>query len=221
MIGNYILKDCVRPKLDSFVEAHPAIHLDFVSPTISDLPSQVVERDQYDLALFQEQLGRPMAPGMRELARIRCGVFGHRSFLKGKNRLLTTEEASALPFVLPPAGTPYENLVLSLLAKAGIKPRTIAGRTQYFDVMSAMFERGNCVGATLEPILRNEHRNVALLFPLEDWRLVYYRNPQRSEPEIQAVEDFLISSVLEDPDYPTLSRPSGGGRRSMERLLGD
>ncbi len=221
MIGNYILKDCVRPKLDGFVEAHPSIHLDFVSPTISDLPGQVVERDHYDLALFQEQLARPLGPGMRELARIRCGVFGHRSFLKGKNRLLTTEEISALPFVLPPAGTPYENLVLSLLAQAGIKPQTVAGRTQYFDVMSAMFERGNCVGATLEPILRNEHRNVALLYPLEDWRLVYYRNPQRNEPQLQAVEDFLISSVLDDPSYPTLPRPAAGGRRSMAKLLGD
>ncbi len=202
LIGNYILKDRVRPKLGSFVEAHPDIHLEFVSSTISELPSDMAGRERYDLAIYHEQLGRPLPEGTRELARVRCGVFGHRSYLKGRNRLLTAEEASALPFILPPAGTPYENLIFSRLAAAGVKPGTIAGRTQYFDVMSAMFERGNAVGVTLEPMLGDEHCNVVQLFPLEDWRLVFHREPDRREPQIDIVEDFLVSAVLEGPRYP-------------------
>lgn len=209
MIGNYILKDRVRPKLDSFVAAHPDIHLEFVSSTISALPSDLAGRERYDLAIYHDQLTRPLPEGTRELARVRCGVFGHRSYLKGRNRLLTNEEVSELPFIMPPAGTPYENLIFSRLAAAGVKPRTIAGRTQYFDVMSAMFERGTAVGVTLEPMLGDEHRNVALLFALEDWRLVFHRDPGRCEPEIDIVEDFLVSAVLEGPRYPgSLTKPA-------------
>lgn len=205
LIGNYLFKDSVRPKLDRFLERHPAIHLQFVTPTISDLPRDMAARDNFDFGMFQDQLiEAPLGEGMRELARIRCGVFGNRSLLKGRNGALSPAELSELPFILPPAGTPYENLILSMLARHGIKPLTIAGRTQYFDVMSAMFERGNSVGASLEPLVRPEHRNVALLFPLEDWRLVFYRRPGLSGPRIEAVEEFLISSVLGDPAYPRL-----------------
>ncbi len=55
--------------------------------------------------------------------------------------------------------------------------------------MSAMFDRSDSVGATLEPFLRPEHRNVALLYRLEDWRIVFYRNPRQPDPRGRAVED--------------------------------
>ena len=211
LVGNYLLKDCIRPKLDMFLESHPMIQLDFVSPTISDLPGDMVARDNYDLAMFQEPLDEPLIEGSRELARIRCGVFGNRSHIEGRNELLTAEEVSKLRFLIPPAGTPYENVVLSLLAQHGIKPVTIAGRTQYFDVMSAMFDRSDSVGVTLEPILRREHRNVALLYALEDWRLVFYRNPRQLDPLALAAEKFLIGAVLDDPHYPAIRMAEAAG----------
>lgn len=205
LVGNYLLKDNIRPKLDRFLERHPAIHMDFISPTISETASDMVERGMFDLALFHEPAGRPLGPHMRELARVRCGVFGNRSHLGGRNELLSAQQVSELPFLLPPAGTPYENLMLSMLASHGIKPRSIAGRTQYFDVMSAMFDRSDSVGITLEPIIRREHRNVALLYRLEDWRLAFYRNPRLADPRGRAVEEFLISAVLDDPHFPALA----------------
>ncbi|HTO29530.1 MAG TPA: LysR family transcriptional regulator, partial [Devosia sp.] len=217
LIGTYILKDHIRPRLDSFMEAHPDIHLEFVTATISDLPSDLAGREPYDIALYHEELGPPLPEGTRELARVRCGVFGHRSYLKGDNRLLTAAEVSELPFILPPAGTPYENLIFSRLAAVGVKPGTIAGRTEYFDVMSAMFERGNAVGVTLEPMLGEQHRNVTLLFPLDDWRLIFFRAPDRNEPEIQTVEDFLISALLGDPTYPLMLPNSAKGGMAAEK----
>jgi DNA-binding transcriptional LysR family regulator len=213
VVGNYLLKDNIRPKLDRFLERHPEIQLDFVSPTISETATDMVARGSFDLGLFHEPLDTPLGNDMTELARVRCGVFGNRSHLDGRNELLTAEQVSALPFLLPPAGTPYENMMLSMLARHGIKPNSIAGRTQYFDVMSAMFDRSNSVGIALEPVIRREHRNVVLLYRLEDWRLAFYRNPRLTDPRSGAVADFLISAVLDDPHFPALgaSEIAGSG----------
>jgi len=204
LVGNYLLRDHIRPKLDRFLELHPETQLDFTSPSISEEPHEMLARESYDLGLFHEPAGRPLGDGIRELARIRCGVYGNRSHLGAGNALLSVEQVSELPFLLPPAGTPYENLILAMLARNGIKPRTISGRSQYFDVMSAMFDRSEAVGVTLEPIVRSEHRNVALLYRLEDWRLAFYRNPRESDPRRREAEDFVISAVLKDPAFPVL-----------------
>ncbi|RZA15563.1 MAG: hypothetical protein EOP02_24480 [Proteobacteria bacterium] len=124
---------------------------------------------------------------------------------------LTAQEVSALPFVLPPIGTPYENVILTMLAEGGVKPGSITGRTQYFDVMSSILDRGGSVGVMIEPLLRKEHHNVILLYPLEDWRLIFYRNPRGREQDsqLQSVEDFLISAVLDDPNYPRIEPRPG------------
>ncbi len=100
-----------------------------------------------------------------------------------------------------------------MLAPHGIKPATIAGRSQYFDVMSAMFDRSDSVGVVLEPVLRREHRNIALLFPLENWRVVFYANPRQTDPRRLAVEEFLTAAVLEDPHFPMLANIERGAAR--------
>jgi len=63
----------------------------------------------------------------------------------------------------------------------------------------------------IEPLLRKEHHNVILLYPLEDWRLIFYRNPRGREQDsqLQSVEDFLISAVLDDPNYPRIEPRPG------------
>lgn len=213
LVGNYLLNDCIKPKLSQFFEDHPDIEFDFVSPTIEDLPQEMIERDDYDLGLFQERHNCRLQPGMRNLALVRCGVFGHRSFLGDSGAALTAKEASGLPFVLPPINSPYENLILTMLAEGGVKPGIITGRTQYFDVMSSILERGGSVGVMIEPLLRKNHGSIALLYPLEDWRLIFYRNPRgrKQDSQVESVENFLISAVLDDSDYPRI-RPSPGTR---------
>lgn len=202
LIGNYLLKDYVRPKLARFFEAHPTIALDFVSPTIDDFPRDMVARESFDLALFQEPLQHPLAGGYSELGQVRCGIYGHFKFADRRNAPLSAEELSALPFLLPPAGTPYEDEILRMLTAHGVRPSHIMGRTQFFDVMSSMFDGGTCIGVTIEPLLREEHRNTIMLLHLENYRLVLYRNPRTDDPLVQAAEDFIVSAVLEDPAYP-------------------
>jgi hypothetical protein len=46
---------------------------------------------------------------------------------------------------------------------------------------------------------------VILLYPLENWRLLWYRKDAGGDPRCEAVQAFLLSSVLQDPDYRTIS----------------
>lgn len=208
-IGNYLLKDYIRPKLGRFFESHPTIQLEFATPTISEHPRDMIARESFDLGLYQEPLDNPLNTEYRELAQVRCGVFGHFKHIDRRNAPLGPEEISAIPFLLPPAGSPYEDEILRMLASHGIQPTQIMGRTPFFDVMSSMFDRGTCVGVTIEPLLREEHRNTVLLRHLANYRLVLYRNPRATGPSVQAAEDFLTSAVLGDPQYPRAETLTG------------
>ena len=80
------------------------------------------------------------------------------------------------------------------------------GHTQYYDVMAAMLERGVGVASFADAILPPEMRDqVVMLYPLENWRLLWFRKDHGSDPRCDAVEAFLLSSVLQNPDYETIS----------------
>jgi hypothetical protein len=44
-----------------------------------------------------------------------------------------------------------------------------------------------------------------MLYPLENWRLLWYRKDAGSDPRCDAVQAFLMSSVLQDSNYRTIS----------------
>ena len=46
---------------------------------------------------------------------------------------------------------------------------------------------------------------VIMLHPLENWRLLWYRQDAGGDARCDAVQAFLLSSVLQDPDYRTIS----------------
>ena len=41
-----------------------------------------------------------------------------------------------------------------------------------------------------------------MLYPLENWRLLWYRKDAGGDPRCDAVQAFLLSSVLQDPELP-------------------
>jgi DNA-binding transcriptional LysR family regulator len=203
MIGMQLLDKYVRPKLARFLRENPSIHLVFDSAAAFFGPRASILKEQYDIGLFSESTLNPPDERFTALGRMLCGVWGARKLAEGRRLPMTAEELNELPFVMPPAGSYHENEMLVMLAVHGIRPGRIIGRTEYFDVISGMFEAGTCVGVTLEPLLRPEQREqTVLLHRLEDWQLTLYRDPRSRHPQHDLVEQFLISAVMDDPAYP-------------------
>jgi hypothetical protein len=72
--------------------------------------------------------------------------------------------------------------------------------------MGAMLDRGVGVSSFADAILSAEMReNVIMLYPLENWRLLWYRKDHGTDPRCEAVASFLLSCVLQDPNYRTIS----------------
>src|SRR5690606_26135913 len=108
-----------------------------------------------------------------------------------------------LPFILPIA-YPNEQQMLDFYAGHGIRPRQVVGRTQHYDVMMAMTRRGVGVSCLTDALLPAEMRDeVIMLHPLENWRLMWHRKDSSGDPRCDAVQPFLMSSVLQDPAYRT------------------
>ena len=95
--------------------------------------------------------------------------------------------------------------VLKAFDRHGIVVRKVVSHTQYFDVIATMLERGIGISSFSEVMLSPEQRqDVVLLYPLENWRLIWYRRDHAADPRRDAVESFLLSSVLQDPNYPAI-----------------
>lgn len=211
MVSMQLLEDYVRPKLGRFLRGHSSIQLMFDSAAAYFGPRASLTKEHFDIGLFSENTINPLDNGLVEIARIRCGIYGHRSFAEGRRLPLTAAEINEIPFVMPPEGSFHENEMLSMLARHHIKPARIAARTQYFDVLSAMIESDHVAGVALEPSLRPEQRAAtAMLYRLDDWRVALYRNPEAGQPQTGLVEDFLVSAILDDPAYPRLEPEPGG-----------
>lgn len=204
-VGQGLADHFIRPKLDRFLIAHPEIELDFDAQLPTERLSRDIADGAYDFALFHLRADFPVDPDLRQLALVRGGIYGHRKFAVGRTLPLEAEEVNELPFILARSDA-HEQELLKGFARHGIRPRHVIGHTQYFDVIAAMIERGLGVASFTDAMMSADmRREVVRLYPLEDWRLVWYRKEQTPSPARDAVERFLMSSVLEDPNYPTIA----------------
>jgi DNA-binding transcriptional LysR family regulator len=206
LIGQGLLDHYIRPKLDRFCAANPQIELTFEAHPPSRQLARDLEDGQYDFGMIHQRADRAVEPYLRQLALARGGIYGHRRFAEGRELPLRTEEINALPFIMPLAASQQEGDIVRLFERYGIRPRRVIGHTQYYDVMAAMLERGVGVSSFADTILPPEMRDdVVLLYPLENWRLLWYRKDAGGDPRCDAVQAFLLSGVLQDPNYRTIS----------------
>lgn len=206
LIGQGLLDGFIRPKLDRFFAAHPQIELAFEAHPPTKNLVRDLEGGRYDFALIHHRADRAVDGHMRELALVRGGIYGHRKFAEGRQLPLRAELINTLPFIMPLAASAQEEAILQTFERHGIRPRRVIGHTQYYDVMAAMLERGVGVSSFADAILPPEMRGeVILLYPLENWRLLWYRKDAGGDPRCEAVQAFLLSSVLQDPNYRTIS----------------
>ncbi len=206
LVGQGLLDNYIRPRLDRLFASHPQIELAFEAHPPSRQLARDLEDGLFDFGLIHQRADRPVEPHLRQLALVRGGIYGHRKFAEGRELPLSTEELNALPFIMPLAASQQEDDILRLFDRYGIRPRRVIGHTQYYDVMAAMLERGVGVSSFADAILPPEMRDdVLLLHPLEDWRLLWYRKDAGGDPRCDAVQAFLMSCVLQDPNYRTIS----------------
>lgn len=203
LVGQGMWDNFIRPKLDHFLVNNPRINLEFEAQPPNDRLSRVLADGMYDFALLHLRADTPLEPNIRPLALLRGGVYGHRDFAKAGP--LKPADIAQLPFVLPPPGSVQEREALKGLERHAISPRRVVCHSRYYDVIAAMLERGVAVSSFTEALIPRAARDdVVLLYPLENWRLVWFRKDRSGEARRTAVESFLISSVLLDPDYPAI-----------------
>ena len=205
LVGQGMFDTYVRPKLDRFFAANPTIELEMETRLPYGSLIEAIDKRTVDFALINQRADLPMLPQFHHLATVRGGLYGHRKFAEGRTLPLDPEFISTLPFIMPQAGTKMERQVLRAYEASGILPRQVIGHTQYFDVMAAMLDRGLGIASFSDAILPAAMRkDVIMLRQLEDWRLLYYRKDSGTDPRRDAVEEFLISAVVEDPAYPAV-----------------
>ncbi|MEO6153255.1 MAG: LysR family transcriptional regulator [Croceibacterium sp.] len=210
LIGQGLLDGFVRAKLDRFFTDNPRIELAFEAQPPGGTAGRGIQDGRYDFALIHRRDSLAVEPYWRQLALIRGGIYGHRKFLDGNAPPLSAEVIAGLPFIMPLAASTQEREVLKLLHECGIRPRRVIGHTQYYDVMAAMLERGVGVASFSDAVLPLEMRGeVVVLHPLENWRLLGFRKNPAADPQRDAVEAFLLSSVLQDPNYLTIEVTAG------------
>ena len=206
LVGQGLLDGYIRPKLDRFFAAHPQIELSFEAHPPTKNLVRDLESGRYDFALIHHRADRGVDGHMRELGLVRGGIYGHRKFAEGRQLPLRAELINTLPFIMPLAASAQEDAILQTFERHGIRPRRVIGHTQYYDVIAAMLERGVGIASFADAILPPEMRDeVTMLYPLENWRLLWYRKDAGGDPRCEAVQAFLLSSVLQDPNYPTIS----------------
>ena len=206
LVGQGLLDNYIRSKLDRFFEAHPNIELTFEAHPPSNALARDIEDGRFDFAMIHRRADRTIEPHLRQLAVVRGGIYGHRKFAEGRQLPLRPELINTLPFIMPLAASAQEIEMLRFFERYGIRPKRVIGHTQYYDVMAAMLERGVGISSFADAILPPEMRDqVIMLYPLENWRLLWYRKDAGSDPRCDMVQAFLMSSVLQDSNYRTIS----------------
>lgn len=204
-VGQGLFDNFIRPNLSQFVAAHPAIDIEFETspPTFQLIRDVLGGRD--DFALFHVRQDQDIPQMMQSIATVRGGIFGQPKFAGGRDVPLEPEDISSLPFILPMVGSTQEQRVLAALHSNGITPRNVVCHTPYFDVMATLLASGAGVASFSDSILPPRMRGeVVLLYPLPDWTLVWFRKDPVPDARADALQNFLFSCVLDNPDYPRI-----------------
>ena len=207
LVGQAMLDRFIKPKLGGFLAEHPNVECTFEGQPPSERLIDDVLAGRFDCALFHIRQGGRAGPGMRIVARVPGGIYGHKKFAEGKKLPLELHELNELPFIFPAAGGHIERQMLAGFSQRGIKPKRIIGHTQYYDVIAAMIERGLGVGSLLSALFASEKQaEIVRLYPMENWELVSFNKYGDTNSSVNALEAFLLHAVIDDPDYPRIDR---------------
>ncbi len=203
LLGQGLADNYVRPKLDKFLTHHPHLILEFDTRTPSEQSDLAARSGHYDFVLIHQDSDLPLHPAMHSLGLIPSGIFGDRRFAEGRELPLSADDVSRLPFAFSTSADEAEERRLQQrLSRYGVKLENIVARVQFFDVIIAMLDRGQAVANLPSAMIPFELRQrIVRLFPMGDWRLIYLRKDRARQEDRDAIERFLLDSVLNDPAY--------------------
>ena len=204
-VGLHLFQNYVRPQLDRIYVAHPNVEFDFVTEVPGPSSLRPVLSDKFDFALFHALPAVTIDEHCRIIARCRAGVFAHRELLPPSSHHMSVEELGELPYVIAQPDNKDDPDPLMQLAGIGVDHPRVVRREHYYDVLARLVEVGVGASYLCESLIEAEKRQeVELVWPSEDWRLAIRRKPSLSDPEALAIEDLLVSCVLDDARYPAL-----------------
>jgi DNA-binding transcriptional LysR family regulator len=198
-IGGHLLEDFVRPMLPEFYEEHPQLQMNFLPEKARDQILHDIQTGKIDVAVITVSPDEK-PPGSLNIGTVTAGVYGTRNF-RGP---FTPEAVSALPFVLPAAGTQLTASMLRELEKHGVIPSRVIGFFPYHDVRIRLVCRGKGVTFSVQSVIdRHDPRGqLRLLFPTTPWEQRLYINPRVEPASATAVASFVtraLSSPAESP----------------------
>lgn len=159
--GEYLLDHVIKPALADLYRHFPGTSFRF---EVRDGASRIVEQMRdgpADIAIATGAKPPPGAEGVRLIGQVPCSLYASASLAA---RLGGDPDAIAqAPFILP-TGAHAGSWVMDALARAGVRPRTIATQVQFGDVLADMVRQGLGIG-----VLFDDH--VARLCPDELTRL--------------------------------------------------
>lgn len=194
-VGGHLLEDFVRPLLPELHEEHPQLQLNFLPERSRDQLLQEIQAGKIDVAVITAPADeRP--PGSLHLGTVPAGVYGARNF-RGP---LTAEEVSALPFLLPPAGTKLTGSMLRALEKQGVVPSRIVDFCQYHDVRIRLACRGKGVTFSVQSVIEKHdpRGQLRMVFATEPWERRLYINPHVEPASATAIASFMTRALSTD-----------------------
>lgn len=191
-IGAHLLDDYIRPMLPEFYEEHPQQQMNFLPEKSRDQIIQDIQADKIDVALITvPPEERPK--GSVFVGTVPAGVFGIRSF-RGP---YAAEEVSALPFLLPAAGSQLTASMLRQMEKHGVRPTRIVGFYPYHDLQVRLACRGKGVLFAAQSVI-DKHDLRGLLRPLllmEPWERRLYISPRVKPTTAAAIASFITRAL--------------------------
>jgi DNA-binding transcriptional LysR family regulator len=194
-IGGHLLEDFLRPMLPEFHEEHPQLQMNFMPEQAREQILQDIQAGKVDVAVITVPTQERPA-GSVNVGTVIAGLYGTRSF-RGP---FTPESVSALPFLLPAAGTQLTESMLRALGRQGVVPSRVAAFCPYHDVRIRLASRGKGVTFSVQSVIdrHDTRRQLRLLFPTAPWERRLYINP-RVEPSSAAAVASFVTRALNSP----------------------
>lgn len=193
--GGHLLDDVIKNRLPDFHRSNTGVDIECTS-TDSPVDCARLVRDGH-VDLFAYTVVNPACFPLHAVALkpVKLGLYVGRRF--AASRRATASQLSALPFLLPPKGSPACALILASLRAAGIRSRTVAAHVQFASVGKHLAVQGQGVIALFDTMVEPQDEGDLIRVDIELATLyrTLFRAQRTPNARTRAVEQFLCDAL--------------------------